>query len=305
MATHYSWTSMKLALILSLHLSAILLHCDAGRSMQEGSPTALLFHKHKKELKTMRHYGIDSPFSLPPFDSPAPISVPQGQTTTPYCIYPPFTPTNPWSSPPAPSLYTPPIFPILSPPPGPSGSSSNPYPPHTVPRPPSYVPGQSPTPPAYLPTPSGNPPSFEPSPPSYTPTPGGTGGSGGGIVPNPPVFVPSPPVFQPPVIFPPPAVPPPPHHGESLALWCVAKPSVPDPIIQEAMNYACGSGAECDSIQPNGRCFQPNTLVAHASYAFNSYWQMTKVAGGTCEFGGTAILVTVDPSYDGCHFIIT
>jgi hypothetical protein len=71
---------------------------------------------------------------------------------------------------------------------------------------------------------------------------------------------------------------------------------VPDPIIQEAMNYACGSGADCDSIQPSGSCFEPNTLFAHASYAFNSYWQRTRVAGGSCSFGGTAILVTVDPS---------
>ncbi|KAI6676658.1 hypothetical protein NL676_037454 [Syzygium grande] len=69
------------------------------------------------------------------------------------------------------------------------------------------------------------------------------------------------------------------------------------------MNYACGSGADCDSIEPQGSCFQPNTLFAHASYAFNSYWQRTKVAGGSCSFGGTAILVTVDPSYDGCHFV--
>ncbi|KAL6198797.1 hypothetical protein ACLB2K_028586 [Fragaria x ananassa] len=68
------------------------------------------------------------------------------------------------------------------------------------------------------------------------------------------------------------------------------------------MNYACGSGADCDAIQPNGSCFQPDSLFAHASFAFNSYWQRTKVAGGTCDFGGTAILVTVDPSYDGCRF---
>ena len=76
----------------------------------------------------------------------------------------------------------------------------------------------------------------------------------------------------------------------------MAKPTVPDPIIQEAMDYACGKGADCESIKPDGSCFQPNTLFAHASYAFNSYWQRTKVAGGTCDFGGTAMLVTVNPS---------
>ncbi|PQQ15336.1 proline-rich receptor-like protein kinase PERK2 [Prunus yedoensis var. nudiflora] len=68
------------------------------------------------------------------------------------------------------------------------------------------------------------------------------------------------------------------------------------------MNYACGSGADCGPILPSGPCFEPNSLFAHASFAFNSFWQRTKVAGGTCEFGGTGMLVTVDPSYDGCRF---
>jgi len=90
--------------------------------------------------------------------------------------------------------------------------------------------------------------------------------------------------------------PPSPSVTPTSAYWCVAKPSVPDPIIQEAMNFACGSGADCHSIQPNGPCFKPNTLWAHASFAYNSYWQRTKSTGGSCTFGGTGMLVTVDPS---------
>ena len=78
---------------------------------------------------------------------------------------------------------------------------------------------------------------------------------------------------------------------------------MPDPIIQEAMDYACGSGADCKSIQSNGSCYQPDTLLAHASYAFNSYWQKSKIGGGTCDFGGTAILVTVDPSKWNVHIL--
>jgi DNA-directed RNA polymerase II subunit RPB1 len=76
----------------------------------------------------------------------------------------------------------------------------------------------------------------------------------------------------------------------------VAKPSVPGPILQQAMDYACGSGADCDSILPSGPCFRPDTMLAHASYAFNSYWQRTKANGATCDFGGTAMLITKDPS---------
>ncbi|KAH7554316.1 hypothetical protein ACOSP7_028516 [Xanthoceras sorbifolium] len=134
------------------------------------------------------------------------------------------------------------------------------------------------------PSPSPNPPEYAPTPPTSIPTP-------------------RPPIYQPPVVYPPPSVPPPPHKRPQNAVWCVAKPTVPDPIIQEAMDYACGSGADCKSIEPNGPCYQPNTMFAHASFAFNSYWQNAKVGGGTCDFGGTAMLVNVDPSFDDCHFI--
>lgn len=83
------------------------------------------------------------------------------------------------------------------------------------------------------------------------------------------------------------------HHG----LWCVAKPSVPAETLQEALDYACGEGdADCEAIKQDGSCYFPDTLVAHASYAFNSYWQKTKRTGGTCGFGGTAMLINSDPS---------
>ncbi|CAH2067901.1 unnamed protein product [Thlaspi arvense] len=191
--------------------------------------------------------------------------------------------------------------------PNPPESSSNPNPPVTVPYPPqSSNPNPpdtvlNPPDPGYTSGPSGptsGPPYYEPSPstPTNTPTPSGD-------IPSPTGSIPSPSSgFLPPIVYPPPMVPPPPSVAPTSAYWCVAKPTVPDPIIQEAMNFACGSGADCHSIQPNGPCFKPNTLWAHASFAFNSYWQRTKGAGGSCTFGGTGMLVTVDPSFNGCHF---
>ncbi|KAJ0039552.1 hypothetical protein Pint_27906 [Pistacia integerrima] len=87
--------------------------------------------------------------------------------------------------------------------------------------------------------------------------------------------------------------------GVVQSLWCVAKPSVPAETLQEAMDYACGDGgADCEEIMPNGNCFYPDTVVAHASYAFNSYWQKTKRNGGTCSFGGTAMIINADPTED-------
>ncbi|KAK9684089.1 hypothetical protein RND81_10G185600 [Saponaria officinalis] len=231
-----------------------------------------------KDSSTLQPY-VNSPLTLPPYDSLPPFSLPNNNNNNnnspPYCVYPP-PPNNPQSPT---SIF-----------PGPIGPT---------PTPTSILPGPigpTPTPTSY-PSPSTPPPYyFEPSPPSGPTLPGPIG------------FEPSPPVFEPPVVYPPPiGVSPPSSSGGGTrtrgpGVWCVAKPSVPDPIIQEAMNYACGSGADCNPIQPNGQCYNPNTLLAHASYAFNSYWQRTKVAGGTCSFGGTAILVTVDPSSQACRF---
>lgn len=249
---------------------------------QNGRPRSKsMFMKALEDLSVITHvdgveddqssntgpYGVSSPFNLPPFDSLPPVT----ENAPPYCIYPPFTPPSTG-------------IPTLSPPPTPLGSGLSP--PETIPSPIQNPPVTVPSP-FVVPTPSGpvfTPPYIEPSPPGLVPSPPSLG------------FEPSPPVFQPPVVYPPPTRKSPPGRGPSIALWCVAKPSVPDPIVQEAMNYACGSGADCDTIQPSGPCFEPNTVYAHASYAFNSYWQRTKVAGGTCSFGGVAMLVTVDPS---------
>ncbi|KAI4382648.1 hypothetical protein MLD38_008585 [Melastoma candidum] len=314
-------TSLELAILLLLLLLTTFSNATrAIPSFRHGEQSMISLIRQMKKMRAVKNldllsssntepYGVSSPLMLPPFESLPPIPLPD--TGPPYCIFPPLTPQQPphIPTPSTPYVYLPPMIPVQNPPRSPPESFPSPNPPKTFPRPPTpgsvpsspiprttpipSAPGVTPcppivtTPPFHIPSP----PTFSPSPPSYVPSPGG-----GGIAPRPPVF-------HPPVIYPRPTAPPPPKLTPSVALWCVVKPSVPDPIVQEAMNYACGSGADCSSIQPEGPCFQPNTLFAHASYAFNSYWQRTKVAGGTCSFGGTAMLVTVDPSYDGCHFV--
>nr|ABR16205.1 unknown [Picea sitchensis] len=88
--------------------------------------------------------------------------------------------------------------------------------------------------------------------------------------------------------------------------WCVVSPvavaQVDETSLQAALDYACGAGADCSLIEPGEPCYLPNTLVSHASYAFNSYWQKTKAADATCDFHGAAVLTSSDPSVGDCVF---
>ncbi|KAJ8634311.1 hypothetical protein MRB53_027647 [Persea americana] len=55
------------------------------------------------------------------------------------------------------------------------------------------------------------------------------------------------------------------------------------------------SGAYCGPINPGGRCYLPNTLQYHASYAFNSYYQSKSMGPGSCGFSPAAAVVSTDP----------
>ncbi|KAH7860412.1 hypothetical protein Vadar_013124 [Vaccinium darrowii] len=84
--------------------------------------------------------------------------------------------------------------------------------------------------------------------------------------------------------------------------WCVASQSASQTALQGALDYACGyGGADCSAIQPSGGCYQPNTIRDHASYAFNSYYQKNPVPN-SCNFGGTAVITSTDPSNGTCQY---
>ncbi|PON92534.1 X8 domain containing protein [Trema orientale] len=84
--------------------------------------------------------------------------------------------------------------------------------------------------------------------------------------------------------------------------WCVARSDASIQALQTALDYACGSGADCIPLQSNGLCYLPNTVQAHASYAFNSYYQRKAMAPGSCDFSGTATVAQSDPSYGSCVY---
>jgi X8 domain len=78
--------------------------------------------------------------------------------------------------------------------------------------------------------------------------------------------------------------------------WCIASQSASQTALQVALDYACGyGGADCSAIQQGTSCFNPDTVRDHASYAFNNYYQKNPIPT-SCDFGGTAVLTSVDPS---------
>lgn len=71
-------------------------------------------------------------------------------------------------------------------------------------------------------------------------------------------------------------------------------------MLQRALDYACGAGADCNPIHPNGQCYNPNTVKNHCDYAVNSYFQKKGQAQGSCDFAGTATVSASNPSkFDG------
>ncbi|XP_050374203.1 PLASMODESMATA CALLOSE-BINDING PROTEIN 1 [Argentina anserina] len=84
--------------------------------------------------------------------------------------------------------------------------------------------------------------------------------------------------------------------------WCVTRSDASNQALQTALDYACASGADCVPIQPDGLCYLPNTIQAHTSYAFNSFYQRKAMAPGSCDFSGTATVAQTDPSYGSCVY---
>ncbi|KAJ1264264.1 hypothetical protein BS78_09G249700 [Paspalum vaginatum] len=97
----------------------------------------------------------------------------------------------------------------------------------------------------------------------------------------------------------------PPSSLASGGSWCVASPSASSTALQVALDYACGQGGvDCSPIQQGGSCFSPDTVRDHASYAFNSYYQKNPVQT-SCDFAGTAVLTTTNPSTSTCQYPAT
>ncbi|CAK7349405.1 unnamed protein product [Dovyalis caffra] len=86
-------------------------------------------------------------------------------------------------------------------------------------------------------------------------------------------------------------------------VWCMVGEAANMSAVADALSYACSQGNKtCDAIQPGKKCYKPDSLFWHASYAFSSYWAQFKKIGGTCSFNGLATKTPKDPSFGHCKF---
>lgn len=83
----------------------------------------------------------------------------------------------------------------------------------------------------------------------------------------------------------------------SNGTWCIASSTASESELQSGLDWACGPGnVDCSAVQPSQPCYEPDNLVSHASYAFNSYYQQNGATDVACSFGGNGVKVNKNPS---------
>nr|GMD63105.1 probable glucan endo-1,3-beta-glucosidase A6 [Ipomoea batatas] len=84
-------------------------------------------------------------------------------------------------------------------------------------------------------------------------------------------------------------------------LWCVVATGIRVLDLGPALDFACAAGnGTCDDLAPGGDCYEPVSILAHANYAFSSFWAKYRSTGASCYFNGLATMTTVDPSHGAC-----
>ncbi|CAN1297146.1 Glucan endo-1,3-beta-glucosidase 3 [Linum perenne] len=83
--------------------------------------------------------------------------------------------------------------------------------------------------------------------------------------------------------------------------FCVAKERADRKQLQAALDWACGPGrVDCSPMLKGEPCYQPDNVIAHATFAFNAYYQRMAKSPGSCDFKGVAAITTTDPSHGSC-----
>ncbi|KAK6135865.1 hypothetical protein DH2020_030352 [Rehmannia glutinosa] len=85
--------------------------------------------------------------------------------------------------------------------------------------------------------------------------------------------------------------------------WCVPKADASDAALQKNLDWVCSIGIDCKPIQPGAACYNPNTVRDHAAFAMNSYYHAKGLFDINCDFVGTGVVTTTDPSTGSCKYV--
>ncbi|XP_022961119.1 glucan endo-1,3-beta-glucosidase 2-like [Cucurbita moschata] len=86
--------------------------------------------------------------------------------------------------------------------------------------------------------------------------------------------------------------------------YCAAKDGADRKMLQAALDWACGPGrVDCSALLQGQPCYEPDNVMAHATYAFNTYYHQMGKVSGSCNFNGVAAVTTTNPSHGSCSFI--
>ncbi|BBG98634.1 O-Glycosyl hydrolases family 17 protein [Prunus dulcis] len=74
-------------------------------------------------------------------------------------------------------------------------------------------------------------------------------------------------------------------------------------MLQAALDWACGPGkVDCSALLQGEPCYEPDNVIAHATYAFDTYYHKMGKTPAACDFNGVAAITTTDPSHGSCIF---
>ncbi|XP_061342916.1 glucan endo-1,3-beta-glucosidase 2-like isoform X2 [Gastrolobium bilobum] len=85
--------------------------------------------------------------------------------------------------------------------------------------------------------------------------------------------------------------------------YCIAKDGADPKMLQAGIDWACGPGkVDCSPLLQGESCYEPDNVIAHANYAFDTYYHQMGKSTESCDFNEMATISTSDPSHGSCKF---
>ncbi|XP_011100678.1 major pollen allergen Ole e 10-like [Sesamum indicum] len=85
--------------------------------------------------------------------------------------------------------------------------------------------------------------------------------------------------------------------------WCIVKPSTSEEKLDDIIQYCCTQpNVDCKVIQAGGTCYRPPNKISDASVVMNIYYHLNGRQDFNCDFKGSGLIVTRDPSVGKCIY---